>query len=153
MNTVFSKNKTISIMMKKCRDDIVYLKQFLRYFNGITAYILSIRWRSGRMCTHLLWWELQNYNSLLNNHQQDPTKKRSPHPKSKKPQQDGRRDEIAFRIKSHAHQRCSKGQTKPCAHHEAPQRLSQTCLWVFECLLQRDTGSAVTCLGIGTLAT
>ena len=31
MNTVFSKIKTISIMMKKSRDDIIYLKQFLRY--------------------------------------------------------------------------------------------------------------------------
>ena len=30
-------------------------------------------------------------------------------------------------------------QTKPCVHQDpdTPQRLSQTCLWVFECFLQR----------------
>ena len=27
-----------------------------------------------------------------------------------------------------------RAQTKPCAHHETPQSLRQTCLWVFECL-------------------
>ena len=31
---------------------------------------------------------------------------------------------------------------KSCAHQETPQRLSQTCLWVFECLLW-SYGSAV----------
>ena len=71
MNTVFSKNKSISVMMKKSWDYLIYLKQFLRYFSSITAYILSISWQSGRMYTHLLWWELQNYNSLLKNHQQE----------------------------------------------------------------------------------
>ena len=35
-----------------------------------------------------------------------------------------------------------RAQTEPCAHQETTQRLSQTCLWVFECLLQRY-GSAV----------
>ena len=37
-----------------------------------------------------------------------------------------------------------KARTKPCAHQETPQRLSQTCLRVFECLLWRY-GSAVAC--------
>ena len=39
-----------------------------------------------------------------------------------------------------------KAQTKPCVHQdpETPQRLSQTCPWVFECLLWRY-GSAVAC--------
>ena len=39
-----------------------------------------------------------------------------------------------------------RAQTRPCAHQdpEAPQRLSQACLRVFECLLRRH-GSAVTC--------
>ena len=31
---------------------------------------LTPRWQSRRMCTPLLLWELQNYNSLLNNHRQ-----------------------------------------------------------------------------------
>ena len=35
-------------------------------------------------------------------------------------------------------------QTKPCTHQESPQRLSQICLWVSECLLQRY-GSTVAC--------
>ena len=33
-------------------------------------------------------------------------------------------------------------QTKPCVHQETPQRLNQTCLWVFGCLLW-SYGSAV----------
>ena len=37
-----------------------------------------------------------------------------------------------------------RAQTKPCEHLETPQRLSQTCLWVFDCLLWRY-GSAVAC--------
>ena len=39
-----------------------------------------------------------------------------------------------------------RAQTKPCVHQVlgAPQRLSQTCLWVYECLLWRH-GSAVAC--------
>ena len=41
-----------------------------------------------------------------------------------------------------------RAQTKPCAHQdpETPQSLSQTCLWVFEYLLQRHR-SAVACCG------
>jgi len=37
-----------------------------------------------------------------------------------------------------------KAHTKPCAHQETPQRLNQTCLWVFEHLLWRYR-SAVAC--------
>ena len=37
-----------------------------------------------------------------------------------------------------------RAQTKPCVHQGTPQKLSQTCLWVSECLLQRH-GSAVDC--------
>ena len=50
------------------------------------------RWWGKRTCTHLLLWELQNYNSLMNNHQQENTeshqKRDTPHPRSKeKPQE------------------------------------------------------------------
>ena len=39
----------------------------------------------------------------------DPTEKRYPMSKDKgEAQQDGRRDEIVFRIKPHTHQRCSE---------------------------------------------
>ena len=67
----------------------------------------------------------------------------TPHPRAKeKPQQDGRRGEIAFRIKSHTHQRHSEGSNKSCEHQdpETPQRLRQNCVW----LLWRY-GSAVDC--------
>ena len=46
----------------------------------------------------------------------------------KKPQQDGRRGEIVFRIKPHTRQRCSD---KPVQQGpEAPQRLRQNRVWV-----------------------
>ena len=80
------------------------------------------RWWSRRMCAHLLLRELQNCNSLLNNHQQEnvgshqkktKNKKTNPHPRAKEnPQQDGRRGKITFRIKPHTHQRCSEGSNK-----------------------------------------
>ena len=74
--------------------------------------ILSLRWQSRRTCTHLLR-ELQNYNSLLNNHQQDNVgshQKRYPHPRAKeKSQKDSRRGKISFRIKPHTCQRCLEG--------------------------------------------
>ena len=40
------------------------------------------RWWSRRMCAHLLLWELQNYNLLLNNYQQENVgshQKKTPH--------------------------------------------------------------------------
>ena len=47
------------------------------------------------------------------------TLRRYPCPRAKeKPQQGGQRGEIAFRIKPHTHQRCSKGSNKPCMHQE-----------------------------------
>ena len=66
------------------------------------------------MCTHVLLRELQNCNSILNNHRQENfgshQKKDTPHTREKeKPQQDGWRGEIAFRLKTHAHQRCLEG--------------------------------------------
>ena len=60
-----------------------------------------------------------------------PPKRDTPHPRAKeKPQQDGRRSKIAFRIKLVAHQRCSEGSNKPCAHQdpEIPQTLRQNCV-------------------------
>ena len=42
-----------------------------------------------------------------------PPKKDTPHPRAKeKPQQEGRRGEIALRIKPHTHQGCSEGSNK-----------------------------------------
>ena len=86
------------------------------------------RWQSRRTCTHLLLRELQKYNSLLNNHRQENVgshqKKDASRPRAKeKSQQDGRTGEIAFRIKSHTHQRCSEGSNKTlCAPHKETQQ-------------------------------
>ena len=79
--------------------------------------LIDTRWWGRRMDTHLLLWELQNYNSLLNNHQQENVwsnqKKNSPLQRAKeKPQQDGRRGKIMFSIKPHTCQRCLKGSNK-----------------------------------------
>ena len=56
----------------------------------------------------------------------------APRPKAEKPQQNGRRDKIAFRIKPHTCQRCSEGSNKPCEHQDpgTPQRLRQNCVRV-----------------------
>ena len=72
-----------------------------------------------------------------------PPKKDSPHPRAKeKLQQDGRRSKITFRIKPIPTRDIQRAQTKPSMQQENPQRLSQTWLWVFACLLWKY-GSAV----------
>ena len=84
------------------------------------------------------WWTTISRRML------DPTKKRYARSNgNEKPQQEGRRGETAFRIKSHTCQRHLEGSNKPCAHKdpETPQRFSQTSLWTLECLLRRH-GSA-----------
>ena len=56
----------------------------------------------------------------------------SPPGAKEKPQQDGKRGEIMFRIKLHAHPKCSEHSHKPCADQdpESPQRLGQSCVWM-----------------------
>ena len=64
-----------------------------------------------------------------------PPKKDTPHARAKeKPQQDDMKDKITFRIKPHTHQSWLESSNKTYLHQETPHRLSQTCLWVFECL-------------------
>ena len=80
------------------------LQEFLWYNHSAT------RWRSRRTCAHLLQ-ELENCNLLLNYYWQENVgshqKKIYPSPRAKeKPQQNGRRGEIAFRIKPPTHPRC-----------------------------------------------
>ena len=105
------------------------------------------RGQSRRIRAHLLLREFQTYNSLLNNHQQENVgshQKRIPRVQGqRRPQQDGRRGKIMFRIKPYTRQRHLED-SNPCVHQEIPQRLSQTCLWVSECLLWRHR-SAVAC--------
>ena len=80
-----------------------------------------------------------------------PPKKDTPHLRAKeKASPDNRRGAVTLKIKSHTCQRCSKGTNKalcqpgPRKAADLHEILSQTCLWVFECLLQRHT-SAVAC--------
>ena len=66
----------------------------------------------------------------------------TPHLRTEKPQEDGKKDEIAFRIKLHSQQRRSEGSNKPCAHQdpEPPQTLGQNCVWVSPMEVQVNRG-------------
>ena len=67
-----------------------------------------------------------------------------------KPHNDGRRGEIAFRIKPHIRQRCSEGSKTLCAPGPTdPQRLGQNCL-SFSC---GGTGHQWTAARAGVLNT
>ena len=79
--------------------------------------ICTRRWRSRRTCTHLLLRELQNYNSLLNNHQLENVgshqKKRYPMSRDKG-EAIVRRQEGQNHIQNQTstHQKCSEGSNK-----------------------------------------
>ena len=116
--------------------------------NNIGAIDLESVWWSRRMHTHLLW-EFQNYNLLLNNHRQDNVsshQKKIPHVQGQRISHSKAVGGAKSHLKSNpTHTRDPRrAQTKPCVHQETPQRLSQTCLWGFECLLRRYR-SAVAC--------
>ena len=113
------------------------------YFMSSTGFLcvvvdiifISPRWWSRRTCPHLLLWELQNYNLLLNNHQQENVgsyQKRIFHVQGKRRSP----SKMVGRAKldSESNPACisdsQRAQTKPCVLQEAPQRLSQACLWV-----------------------
>ena len=77
-----------------------------------------------------------------------------PRPRAEKPQQDGRRGEITFRIKPHTCQICSEGSNIPCTHQdpETPQGPRQLCLSV-SCggVGQQWTAAAAGALGAADL--
>ena len=84
--------------------------------------LLAILWNSAFKCVYLSFsplpfsctaWELeQEWQRLWGN---------TPRPRPKeKPQQDGRRGEITFRIKPHTRQKGSEASNKPCAPHPSP---------------------------------
>ena len=109
------------------------------------------RRQSRRTCAHLLLQELQNYNSPLNNYRQENVRshqKKIPHIRGQRRSP----SKTVGGAKSHLESNpisardTQKAPTKTYAHQdpETPQRLSQTCLWVFEYLLQRH-GSPVAC--------
>ena len=85
----------------------------------------ALRWSSGCTVLGRLWGD-------------------TPCPRAKwKPQNDGRRGEITFRIKPRTCQRCSEGSNKPWVDQD-PQTHRDSDRNVFECLLWRY-GSAVDC--------
>ena len=111
------------------------------------------RWWSRRMCTHLLLQELQNYNLLLNNHQQEKvgfSQKKTPHVQGYRisPRKMVGGTKSCLESNPIPARDAQRAQTKPWLYQdqETPQRLSQTCLWVFECYLLQRYGSAVACL-------
>ena len=76
-----------------------------------------------------------------------PPKKDILRPRAKeKPQKDGGRGKITFRIKPHTHQRCSEGSTKLCVHQD-PETEPELCFTV-SC---GDTGQQSTAAGAGAL--
>ena len=115
----------------------------------------STVWWSRRMCAHLLLIELQNYNLLLNNHQQENVES---HQKSIPHVQGQRRSHSKMVGGAKLHLESNpipardfwRAQTKPCAPQGTPQSLSQTCLWVFECLLWRYGLAVACCRGKGS---
>ena len=104
----------------------------------------STRWRSRRICTHLLLWELQNYNLLLNNCHQENVgshQKKIPHVQGQRRSP----SKIVGRAKIHLESNpiptrdAQRAQTKPCVRGR-PHRD-----WTrhdFECL-------SVSCRGTG----
>ena len=108
---------------------------FSYYWHLLLLTSSSTRWQSRRTCTHLLLRELQNYNSLLNNHPQENVgahQKRIPHVQGQRISPSN----MVGGAKSHLESKSlpargtQRAQTKPCAHQETPQRRSQNCLWV-----------------------
>ena len=109
------------------------------------------RWWSRRMCAYLLLLELQNYNSLLNNHWQENVEshqKKIPHIQG--PRKSPRK--TVQGVKSHLESNpiptrdTQRTQTKPCAQQETPTEteldltlsvwVSHAEVWVSSGLLQ-----------------
>ena len=93
---------------------------------GVEGYVLIFSCKNSKIITHC--WTTDSRRMM------NPTKRRYPHPRAKeKPQQDGRRGKIMFRIKPHIHQRRLEGSNKPCAHQdpEIPETEPELCLSVY----------------------
>ena len=107
---------------------------------GVEGCVLTFSWENSKITT--CGWTAIDRKML------DPTKWKLSHIQ----QQRGSPSKTVGGTKSHLESNpiptrdAQKVQTKPCVHRdpEIPQRLSQTCLWVFEYLPWRQ-GSAVAC--------
>ena len=89
----------------------------------------------------LEWW-LHGAGATLRRY---PTSK----DKGEKPQQDGRRGEVAFRIKPHSRHSCSEGSNKPCA--PGPRDPTETETELCLCVSCGHTGQQWTAIGAGAL--
>ena len=116
----------------------------------------DVRWQSRRTCTHLLLWGLKNCNKPLKNRWQENAESHSKKKKKIHHIQGQRRshNKMVGGVKS-----CLESKLRPpemlrgfkqnlvwTRTRGTHKRLSQICLWVFECLLQWH-GSTVACHG------
>ena len=117
------------------------------------------RWQSRRTCAHLLLWELQNYNLLLNNHllenvRSHQKKKKIPHIQGQrrspsKTGQEGAKSHLESNsLPSRDTQRVQTNLV--CSRTQRPHR--DWARTVFECLLQRY-GQQWPATGVGALGT
>ena len=87
-------------------------------------------------CTHLLLQELQNYNSLLNNHRQENVgshQEKIPHIQGQRISPSKMEEGAKFHLESNPiPARDAQRAQMNLAHQdpETPQRLSQNCVWV-----------------------
>ena len=130
----------------------MWLKQLV--WRGVESHIGGfLRWWSRRTCAHLLLWELQNCNSLLNNHWQEnvgPQQKKIPHVQGLRRSPNKMVGGAKSCLESNSYPPEVLGGLKQNLVHARTQRchkrLSQTCLCVNECLLWRHI-SAGSCCG------
>ena len=135
--------------------------QFEKYCSNIMGY--TVWWRSRRGCTHLLLWEHQNHNQLLNKNQQEYVgsyqKKDTPCPRQR-----WRPNKTVGEVKSHLESNlrptsdARRAQTKPYAlQNPRKGSVTDTRDWAkpaFESLSVScgDTGQQWPTAGTGALA-
>ena len=116
--------------------------------NGFDPWLGKIPWRTEQLPTPVFWpgefhglcspWGHEQFSLSI---MSDSLRPCGPQHTSRR---DGRRGEIAFRIKPHTRQRCSEGSYKTLCTPGDLTETEPTCLWVFAHLLLRDR-SAVAC--------
>ena len=115
---------------------------------GVKGCVLIFSWENSKITIHC-WTTIDKDN--VGSHQ-----KSIPHVQGQKGIPNKMVGEAKSSLESNAIpvRDAQRAQTDPCVYQdpETPQRLNQTCRWVFECLLWRY-GSAVACHRGGALGT
>ena len=110
---------------------------FPAFFSLSLNHILYLRWQSRWTCAHLLLQELQNYNSLLNNHRQENIEshqKNIPHVQGQRRNPRKMVGGVKSRLQSNPYlPEMLRGlkQTLCAPGPRDPTRLSQNCVSVF----------------------